>query len=119
VFDASGDQTDGFGQPGDRYGDLGKPKHVALGPDGTILIADAEFAHVHLFDDAGRFLMLLGGPDASIGATPMPLGVAVANTVPDPIARLVPADFRADYFLFVTNTLGAARINLFAIGSPR
>lgn len=118
-FDASGAQTGVFGRAGDRYGDLGKPKHVAVGPDGTMFIADAEFAHVHLFDESGRLLMLLGGPDVPIGATPMPLGVAIAPTLPDPIAALVPDDFRADYFVFVTNTLGDRRINLFAVGGPR
>ena len=119
LFDSTGQQTAAFGRPGDRYGDLGKPKHVAIGPDGSIFIADPEFAHVHIFDPAGKLLMLLGGPDQTIGATPMPFGLAIAREVPDPIARLVPDDFRADYFLFVTNTLGANRINLFAIGGPR
>lgn len=108
-----------MGQPGNRYGDMGKPRHLAVGPDGVIFIADGEFQHVHLFDGEGRLLMLLGGPDAAHGATPMPVGVAVAPSVPESIAALVPADFAAQYYLFVTNSVGPQRIALYAVGLPR
>jgi hypothetical protein len=60
--------------------------------------------------------MLLGGDGEQIGSTPMPVGVAVATDLPESISSLVPADFRADYYLFVCNTVGVRRISLFAIG---
>jgi len=49
----------------------------------------------------------------------MPLGVAAARTVPEAIASLVPEDFRADYYFFVSNAIGAKRMSVFAIGSAR
>jgi DNA-binding beta-propeller fold protein YncE len=113
-----------FGRPGNRYGDLGKPRHLALGPDGVVFVADSEFLHVHLFDRSGRLLMLFGGPDAGDGgeprpgATPMPVGVASAEGLPDGVASLVPVDFSAAYYVFVTNTVGSRRIGLFAVGAP-
>jgi hypothetical protein len=119
VFDAKYQPLVSMGGLGDRYGDMGKPKHLCVGPDGVIFIADAEFAHVHLFDEQGRLLMLLGGPEDRPGGTPMPLGVAVADQVPDAIQALVPADFEAKYFLFVSNTIGSKRISLFAVGIGR
>ena len=42
--------------------------------------------------------------------------MAVATQLPESISGLVPADFRADYYLFVGNTIGVRRISLFAIG---
>jgi sugar lactone lactonase YvrE len=119
IFDAERNLLSSFGQHGNRYGDLGKPKQLAVGPDGTIIIADAEFAHVHLFNRQGRLLMLVGGPGYKAGGTPMPLGVAVAPELPEAVAALVPDDFQADYFFFVTNTVGPNRISLFAVGSKR
>ena len=130
VFDDERNLVLNFGRPGNRYGDLGKPKHLTVGPDGVIFIADSEFLHVHLFDGQGRLLMLLGGPNPAAGpsakpaggrgpipgATPMPLGLTIAKALPDSLASLVPPDFAANYFLFVTNTVGPKRINLFAIG---
>ena len=119
VFDADHQQVGSFGQPGDRYGDLGKPKRLAVGPDGTIFVADAGFARVHLFNSQGQLLMLLGADGDSPGGTPMPAGVAVAATLPDRLASIVPEGFDARYFLFVTNTVGPKRISLFAVGTGR
>lgn len=115
VLDQSFGSLRTMGQPGNRFGDLGKPKHVDVGPDGTIFVADGEFGHVHLFNMEGQLLMLLGGP----GVTPMPFGLAVAGNLPANLESLVPADFAAQYYLFVTNTIGGKRINLFAIGKQR
>jgi DNA-binding beta-propeller fold protein YncE len=119
VFDAQHAHLRSMGQPGNRYGDMGKPRHLAVGPDGVIYIADAEFAHVHLYNSEGQLLMFLGSPEDQPGGTPMPVGVAIAPALPDPLASLVPDDFDAVYFLFVTNSIGTKRISLFAIGRPR
>ncbi len=119
VFNAGHNPLFSFGRPGDRYGDMGKPKHLTVGPDGTVFIADAEFARIHLFNAQGQLLMLVGSDDDKPGGTPMPFGVAVARTLPEAVASFVPDDFRADYFFFVTNVIGAKRISLFAVGSAR
>jgi DNA-binding beta-propeller fold protein YncE len=119
VFDAEQRPVLTIGRPGDRYGDLGKPKRVALGPDGVVFVADVDFAYVHLFDREGRLLMLLGGPDDRRGGTPMPVGLAVAPTLPAGLTGRVPADFRADYFVFVANSVGDARLSLYALGTAR
>ncbi len=119
TFDAAYNPIARFGQPGDRYGDMGKPKHLDVAPDGTIILADAEFAHVHLFNQRGELLLLVGGPNDEPGGTPMPLGVAVADALPDAIASLVPDGFEADYFFFVTNTVGSKQMSLFAVGAMR
>ena len=119
VFDHTYRFLSSMGQPGSRYGDMAKPRHLAVGPDGVVFIADVGFAHVHLFNMQGQLLMLLGGPEDQPGGTPMPVGVAVAVTLPEHLTRLVPADFDAHYYLFVTNSIGRKRISLFAIGTGR
>lgn len=119
ILNESFDPVRTIGQPGDRYGDVGKLKHLDVAPDGTIIVADGEFAHVHLFNQKGQLLMLLGGPGDAAGETPMPFGVAVAAQVPERIEALVPSDFAAEYYFFVSNTIGAKRINLFAVGKSR
>jgi len=119
VFDENGQVMQTFGQPGNRYGDMGKPKHVTVAPDGVIFVADAEFQRIHLFDDQGRLLMLLGGSKPETNETLMPLGVAIAASLPSPVADLVPDGFSASYFLFVTSSTGDKRISLYAIGKQR
>ncbi len=119
VLDAEHQPLLSMGRPGNRYGDMGKPRHLDLGPDGTLFIADSAFAHVHLFNEQGQLLLLIGGPNDGPGSTPMPVGIAVARNLPEPLAAVVPAPFAADYFVFVTNTIGPQRINLFAVGKAR
>ncbi|UCF33407.1 MAG: hypothetical protein JSV78_13845 [Phycisphaerales bacterium] len=119
VFNTEHKAVLSMGGLGDRYGDMGKPKHLSVGADGVIFIADAEFAHIHLFNEQGQLLMLLGGPKDGPGGTPMPMGVAVAEELPEGIRQLVPADFEAKYFLFATNTVGSHRLSLFAVGTGR
>lgn len=117
VFDEERHPIRTIGQPGDRYGDLGSPRGLALSPQGVLFIADPQFAHVHLFNTDGALLMLLGGPGEGPGDTPLPVGVAVAPDLPPALrAQLVPPAFSVDCFLFVTNTVGAKRISLYAIG---
>ncbi len=116
LFDARHRPAGIVGQPGDRYGDLGKPKALAVGPDGTVFVADAEFARVHLFDRQGRLLMLLGDDGTGPGSTPMPVGLAIATAVPPRLASAVPPGFQTHYFLFVANTVGPKRVSLYAIG---
>ena len=112
-------QTLTFGGPGNRFGDMGKPRHLAVGPDGTIFIADPEFSVIHLYNQRGHLLMFVGGPRDEPGGTPLPRGVAVATDLPDRLASLVPTEFNAKYFLFVTNGIGNRRISLFAVGTQR
>jgi DNA-binding beta-propeller fold protein YncE len=119
VFNASRTPVRSIGGLGDRYGDMGRPRHVAVGPDDVVFVADAAFARVHVFNMEGQLLMLLGGEEDAPGATPMPVGVAVAPSLPDELAALVPADFDAAYYLFTTNSIGRKRISLYAVGLSR
>ena len=119
ILNRNGEPNLILGKPGNRYGDMGKPRHVAVGPDGVMFVADVEFGRVHLFDRRGRLLMLLGDSGQALGATPTPIGVAIATDLPAAIRRMIPPTFRADYFLFVSNSAGLKPISLFAVGGRR
>jgi DNA-binding beta-propeller fold protein YncE len=120
VFDDFHAPLHTIGQPGDRYGDLGSPRQLAVSDSGIIAIADPQFAHVHLFNLEGALLMLLGGPGEGAGRTPLPVGVAWANDLPEALRRdLLPDGFEATGFLFVSNTIGPRRISLYAVGAAR
>jgi DNA-binding beta-propeller fold protein YncE len=116
VFDPALAPVTSFGRPGNHVGDMGKPRHLAVGPDGVVFIADVEFAHVHMYSEKGEILMLFGGLNDEAGGTPMPVGVAIARSLPDALASLIPPDFTASYFVFVSNTVARKRIALFAVG---
>ncbi|MEK6798223.1 MAG: hypothetical protein AABZ12_04600 [Planctomycetota bacterium] len=106
-----------IGKPGNRFGCMGKPRQVGLTPGGILFIADAEFAHVQVYDTSGELLMMFGGPDGAPGSTPMPVGIAVATELPPTLTRLVPSGFQPTCFVFVSNTIGAYRLSLFAVNT--
>lgn len=119
ILDRSGSPIAAISQSGNRYGDLGKPRHLAIGPDDTIFIADAEFARIHLFNRQGQLLMLIGSPEPKPGGTPLPVGLAIAESLPPRLATLVPPSFNPQYYLFVTDRIAPNPITLFAVGATR
>jgi hypothetical protein len=105
-----------YGSAGDRIGDFGKPRQLAVAPDGAAFIADAEFARIQVWNSLHGCLMLFGGSDDAPGHTPLPVGVAIAESVPDSIETFVPPDFAPEYYVFVSNTVGTHRLSVFAVG---
>jgi hypothetical protein len=117
VFDPQMQFMRAFGQPGNRFGDMGKPKHLGVSHDDVVFIADAEFECVHVFSDKGQLLLVLATADDRREGTGIPFGVAVAYDVPAPVSSLVPADFNAEHFVFLGN--GAGSLSVYAVGVGR
>jgi len=117
VFDPQSHFLRAFGQPGNRFGDMGKPKHLGVSHDGVVFVADAEFECVHVFSDEGQLLLVLVGDDGRRKGTGVPFGIALAYDVPAAVSSLVPADFNAEYFVFLSN--GAGSLGVYAVGVGR
>jgi hypothetical protein len=115
-FRSDGTLVDSIGHPGDQYGSLGKPKNLAVTSGGISVTADADFGGIHFFDGAGRFLLLAGADNDHPDISPMPSGVAVAEQWPAVMLELLPQSFEASFFVFVTNSVGERRIELYAVG---
>lgn len=115
VFDPSGREVRTISQAGDRLGDLGRPKGLAIGPDDTLFIADAEFGLVHVFDQEGHLLIVLDWPVDGTSSRRMPVGLAAAATVPESLSELLPENLSFLYFIFTASTVGDGRISLFAV----
>ena len=65
----------GWGRQGDAEGELDLPWGVAVGPDGTVYVADWRNDRVQKFTPYGRFLAAFG--DTREGRLSRPSGVAV------------------------------------------
>lgn len=66
-----------FGQAGSNPGEFNAPRAIAVGPDGSIYVADSLNHRVQKFDSAGRFLAQVGGQGTGPGQFQEPWGVAV------------------------------------------
>ncbi len=63
LLSPEGAPTSWFGRLGYWIGYLSKPKGLALGPEGTVLVADTALGAVQLFTAEGAPLGVLAGPD--------------------------------------------------------
>lgn len=75
VFDAQGNFMRSVGRRGLYFGNLTRPKGVAVDGTGNIYVVESFYDHLLVFDSEGRFLMPLGGTGSEIGQFYLPSGV--------------------------------------------
>jgi DNA-binding beta-propeller fold protein YncE len=117
VFSSAGEPLLNIGRPGDRPGDLAKPKHLAFDNESRVLfVADAGFQQVHMFDPQGNILMLFGGKADSPDAMPLPAGICLDRQLLPYFADLIPDTFEVSCLVFVSNQYSRPAILVYAFG---
>lgn len=131
VLSAAGTYLRSIGGPGRTAGRFSKPRHLAVGPDGTVFVVDAGFQRVQMFDGSGRVLMLFGGPGrpagsdggfnavADAGTLTLPAGICVSESLTPFFARYAPDAFHVDYLVFVSDQVSPEPIKVYGFGRPR
>lgn len=66
-----------FGKRGSESSSFTWPRSVAVGPDGSLVVADSSNHRVQVFDSNGRFLHSFGKQGSGDGELDNPAGVAV------------------------------------------
>jgi sugar lactone lactonase YvrE len=87
IFPLAGGEPQIVGQRGLYYGNLVRPKGVAVDSDRNIYIVESYYDNLLIFNEAGEFLMPIGGVGQSTGKFYLPSGVWV-----DPNDRVFVAD---------------------------
>jgi sugar lactone lactonase YvrE len=77
VLDAEGNELMDVGAPGDRSGNLQRPKGVALDRHGHLFVVDAIFDNVQIFDLEARLLLGFGSAGDRPGEFALPAGLAI------------------------------------------
>jgi DNA-binding beta-propeller fold protein YncE len=103
IFDAEGKPAGSFGQRGIYFGNMTRPKGVALDAAGNIYVVESYYDYLLVFDKDGNFLMPLGGTGKDAGQFFLPSGVWT-----DARGRIYVADmFNGRIVMF--QSLGGAR----------
>jgi DNA-binding beta-propeller fold protein YncE len=116
IFDEANQPAGAIGQPGNRVGQLARPRGVAVGPDGIVYVCDAATQTVQMFDAQGRVLMCFGGAGSSRGSMALPAGVSVDRSLLEVFADDIPAGFAVDYLVLVANQISEKGIGVYAVG---
>ena len=74
VLTFAGVPISAVGKRGLYLGNLTRPKGVAVGIDGNIHVVESYYDHLLVFNEAGRFLLPIGGSGNAIGQFYLPAG---------------------------------------------
>jgi len=103
---------------GNSYGQLTRPKGIAVDREKNLYIADAAFENVQIFDKDGRLLMFFGGHYTRPGDMWLPAGVAIDYDNLQYFSDYVDESFDLQYLIFVTNQYGPDKISVYGFVKP-
>jgi hypothetical protein len=116
-FDQNGKHIKTFGHPGDTMGSFARPKGIAIDREGHIYAVDAAFENVQIFDDETTDLLLFfGGFGLDPGGMYMPNGIYIDYDNVDYFKKYADRNFKVKYLVYVGNTLGPLKLNVFGFG---
>ncbi len=116
-FDPAGKYLKAYGQLGDTVGSLARPKGIAVDREGRLYVADAAFENAQIFDEqSGQLLMYFGGSGRGPGNMYLPSGLHMDYDNIDHFRKFTDKDFRLKYLLYVTNSFGPNKLNIYGFG---
>lgn len=118
VFSLDGSYLNSVSDYGNRYGQLTRPKGIALDREKNLYVVDAAFENVQIFDKEGRLLMHFGGPYTKPGDMWLPAGVTIDYDNLQYFRNYVDESFDLQYLIFVTNQYGPDKISVYGFVKP-
>jgi len=117
-LDPDGNHLKSFGDPGDTLGKFARPKGISVDRGGHLYAVDAAFENVQIFDDETTDLLLYYG---LFGLDPgnmyMPNGIFVDYENVDYFKKYADKHFDLEYLVYVGNTWGPVRMNVYGFGN--
>jgi len=116
-FDAGGQYISTIGGHGDGPGAFARPKGISVDQEANLYAVDIAFENVQIFDDkTGKLLLYFGGYGNSPGNMYLPTGIHIYYENVDYFKKYADKNFRIKYVLYVANSLGRAKVNVYAFG---
>ncbi len=116
-FSPSGELLKVFGYHGDTIGGFARPKGIAIDDENHLYVVDTAFENVQIFDaNSATLLLFFGGFGVGPGSMylPSPVGIDYVNI--DYFSQYVDKDFKVKYLVYVGNTAGVKKINVYGFG---
>jgi hypothetical protein len=118
-FDGDGNFIKAFGYPGDTLGAFARPKGIGIDQEEHphLYVVDAAFENVQIFDDeTTNLLLFFGGFGLDPGSMYLPNGIYVDYHNIDYFKEQVDENFKLKYVVYVGNTLGPIKLNVYGFG---
>jgi DNA-binding beta-propeller fold protein YncE len=119
IFSHNGEFLRSVGGYGNNFGQLMRPKGIAVDTDNNLFVVDAAFENVQIFNKTGNLLMYFGGPYSKPGDMWLPAGIALDNANKEYFSRFVDESFELKYLIFVANQYGPDKIGVYGFVKPK
>lgn len=119
IFSADGRYLGSVGSYGSHYGQLTRPKGVAVDSLANLYVVDAAFENVQIFNDAGALLMFFGGHYSRHGDMWLPAGIALDYANTGYFESLVDSEYDLKYLIMVANQYGPDKIGIYGFIGPK
>jgi DNA-binding beta-propeller fold protein YncE len=119
VYTHEGEFIRSVGGYGNNFGQLMRPKGIAIDDRNNLYVVDAAFENVQIFDNLGRLLMFFGGPYSKPGDMWLPAGIALDNSSNEYFEKFVDKSFDLQYLVFVANQYGPDKIGVYGFVKPK
>lgn len=118
VYSRDGTYLRNVGSMGTGFGQLARPKGVAVDRNENLYVVDAAFQNVQVFNPDGELLMYFGEPGAEPGSMTLPAKVVIDYDNLDYFRQFVHSEFDLQYLILVTNQYGPDKINIYGFVGP-
>jgi DNA-binding beta-propeller fold protein YncE len=118
VYDHDGAFIGGIGSYGTSVGQFTRPKGIAVDRESNLLVVDAGFENVQMFNADGKLLMHIGGNYKGPGDMWLPAKVVIDYENTRYFERLVDPAFKLRYLILVTNQFGPDKLNIYGAVEP-
>jgi hypothetical protein len=115
-FTAEGKPVRTYGSVGSTVGSFARPKGIAMDKTGRLLIGDAAFQNVQIFDNSGKLLMYFGQTEGRADGLNLPAGVSIDYDNIASFRRFADPKFSIDYLILVASQFGPNKVDIFAFG---
>lgn len=116
-FDPNGKYLKHFGYLGDNLGGFARPKDFDIDREGYLYAVDAAFENTQIFDpESTNLLLFFGGYGPHAGSMYLPSGLHIDYDNLSYFSQYVDKDFRLKYLVYVANSIGDKKINVYGFG---
>lgn len=112
-YTLTGEFLASVGEFGSAFGQLVRPKGIAVDKDDNLMVVDAQFDNVQIFNKSGQLLMFFGGANKGPGSMYLPAKVTVDYENLEYFSKFVDPAFTLKYLVYVTNQYGTDKINVY------
>jgi len=116
-FDPAGNFVRVIGYHGDTIGGFARPKGIAVDNEDHLYAVDTAFENVQIFDiETGKVLLFFGEYGSKPGDMYMPSAIFINDKNLDYFQKYADKDFRLKYLIYVGNSYGTKKINVYGFG---